>query len=115
MEIGQQAADHSEFEARKDEQIRGAFAGDDPAAVRARHRFQRPRRRRADRDHATAGVERAVDRGRRRLADLVALRLQPMILDALGPNRLKGAVADVERDPRHLHPAIAERLDQRTG
>ena len=38
-------------------------------------------------------------------ADLVALRLEPVILDAIDPDRLKRAVADVQRDLGHLDAA----------
>ena len=88
-----------------------------PATMRpvvlARHRLQRPRRRRADGDDATAAVERAVDRRGRRFVDLIALRLEPVILDPFGPDRLERAVADVQRDLGDADAATRERRRER--
>ena len=58
---------------------------------------------------------RAIDgRGGRR-ADVVALRLEPMILDAVDAHRLKGAVADVQRDRGDLDAALGQGAPAGTG
>ena len=111
MEVREQAADDAEAVARIDEEIGAAGTGDDPA-VGAGNRFERPRRRRADGDDAPAFVAGLVDDRRRPPVDLVVLRLESMIFDAIDADRLKRAVADVQRDLDQLDAARLERHHQ---
>ncbi len=87
--------------------------GSEATVVGDRHGLQCSRRRRADRDDPATFVERAVDVRRRRVGDLVALWLEPMIFDAFDADRLKRAVADVQRDLDDDDAAVGKRRHQR--
>src|SRR5689334_1071064 len=115
MEVGHQSVDDAEVEAGIDEEIRRSGAGDDGAVVGARDRFERARRGRADRDDATALAPGAFDRGGGRRGDLVAFRLEPVLLDALDAHGLEGAVAHVQRDLGALDAAVIERGEKCGG
>ena len=74
--------------------------------------LERPCRRRAHGDDATAFAVRPRD-GRRGVGrDRVVLLLHSMFVDLLGTNRLEGAVADVQRDRRAFDAAGIERREQ---
>src|SRR5262245_53056274 len=98
MKIGEQATDYAELEPRVDEQVCRAGSRDDLSAVVTRHRFQRPRRGRTDRDHAFLPGPRTFDDRRRRGAYFVVFRIQTMIFDALDSHWLKRAIANVQRN-----------------
>src|ERR1700730_4397695 len=98
MKIGEQAADEAKLESWIDEEIRGASARADPATVLEGHGFECPRRRRADRNHRPALVERSLDRGGGVFPNLEPLRLERVLFNHVDAYGLERAIADVKRN-----------------
>ena len=85
----------------------------DAAAAAQRRVLERAGRRRADGDDAApVAPARARSASAAAGADLVALRIDDVILDALDAHRLERAVADVQRDLGALDAASLERRQQ---
>src|SRR5229473_5048804 len=98
MKIGEQTADDTKLKSWIDEETRGASARADPASVIEGHSFEGPRRRRADRNHRPALVERSIDRGGGVFANFEPLRLERVLFNDVHAYGLEGAIADVKRN-----------------
>lgn len=97
VEVGEQGAHHPEFEAGIDEDIGFAVAGSDvPVGGMAGDEFQGTDRRRSDGYNAPAGIEGAIDLGRRGIRDEVQLLMQPVLLDPFDANGLEGTQPDMQ-------------------
>src|SRR5581483_11346007 len=111
MKIGDESADDAKLEAGIDEQLGRRLSRNNGSNITA-GRFQRPCRRRADSNHATAFTERAVDCRCRRFVDLVALGFDAVFFDALDAHGLERAVADVQCNLDHFDAAGADVFKQ---
>ena len=111
MEVGDQPVHHPEPVARGDHEPGLAGAGPDGAVV-PRRRFERADHRRADRPDRGAPPPGFRDRPRRRRWDLVALGMHRVAGEVLHVDRLEGARAHLELEPRDPHPASFEPGEQ---
>ena len=116
MKVRQQPRHDPKLEARVDEQVGPPAAGGDPTR-RAAARPLRASASSSSQRRRSGGAPRSAVRHRdaAALADFVPLGLDPVILDLFDPNRLKCAVADVQRDFGDLDAPRRPRPTSSTG
>src|SRR6476661_7338710 len=108
MKVGQQPADHFEFEPWIDEQLRRSSAGDDSAVLLAGDGFQRPRRGCPDGNYPARLIERLIDRVGTVIGNLIALSFHAVLFNTFDTDRLKRPIADMQRDFRDLDASLAQ-------
>ena len=108
MEVGQQGVDDAELEARRDEQVGRSSPGTYSGVPTKVGRLDSACRRGANHDDSSSGGGGVTDGTRRVFADLLGLRVDSVLLDALGPHRLERAVPDVQGEGGALHASRLE-------